>query len=67
MRILYDMIHARAAQHWMEPLNRGNYDQWVKHWLGTAESIHSEMLMEGLLDTASHLRKIIDLQSKYSA
>ena len=67
MKALYEMIHARAMQTWMGAINRESYDKWAKHWIGCAVNIESEMKGAGLLDTAAELRKIIDVQSKYSA
>jgi hypothetical protein len=68
MKVLYEMINARAMQTWMSSaINRHNYDDWVKHWIGCARNIEDELCAENLPDTAFHVGKIIEEQSKYSA
>lgn len=64
MRVLYDLIHARAAQTWHESINIDNFNRWAKHWIDTAIEIENEFARAGLFDTDAAIRKIIEEQSE---
>jgi hypothetical protein len=65
LRVLYDLIHARAAEQWHESINVDNFNRWAAHWLQTAMAIEEEFQQEGLYDTAEALDKIIAQQEKW--
>jgi len=65
LRVLYDLIHARAAQEWHESINKDNYNRWAEHWVDTAIAIKDEFMNQGLFDTAKVIDNIILQQTKY--
>lgn len=67
MRVLYDMIHARSAKNWHQPVNRENFKLYADHWCNCARALKEEFEAEGLFETAAAFQKIADEQSRLNA
>lgn len=62
MRVLYDLIHIRAAQNWHGPINQDNFKSYASYWIRTARDIASEFDKEGLTETAIAISNIANQQ-----
>lgn len=66
MKVLYELIHARAAQDWTDPINVTNYNLYAAHWIETARLLANEFVALGLDDTAKFLNDIADQQERFT-
>lgn len=66
MKVLYELIHARAAQTWFEPINSTNYNEYAAHWIETAKVLANEMEEIELPETAKVLRSIAEQQERFT-
>lgn len=65
MKILYDIIHARAAKDFDQAISIANYKVWANHWIDSAKTIANEFEASNLHETAKAVRDIIAVQEKF--
>lgn len=66
MKVLYELIHARAAQDWTDPINVTNYNLYAAHWIETARIIAKEFQNNELPETAKALELIAQQQERFT-
>ena len=66
MKVLYELIHARAAQDWTDPVNVTNYNLYAAHWIETARLLANEFEENELPETAKALRLIAEQQERFT-
>lgn len=66
MKVLYELITARAAQEWTDPVNSTNFNLYAVHWIETARLVSQEFHDIGLTDTATMLHEIARQQERFT-
>lgn len=64
MKILYEMINAKAGNTFRETITLENFNSFIIHWIGVARQLQHEFREEGLIETANRLESIIKIQQK---
>jgi len=58
--VINRMIQDRCISTYKKDITKEHYDDFVKHWFETAETIKEEMLRDGLQETSKVIQEIID-------
>lgn len=66
MKVLYELVTARAAQTWTDPVNSTNFNLYAAHWIETARAISDEFARAGLGETAVALLEIARQQERFT-
>lgn len=64
MRVLYDLIHAKASVSFGEPITNESFKRYQVHWCRCARALQELMTAEGLHETAKAVGEIAAFEEK---
>lgn len=64
MSFLLRTITNKAKETFAQPFTKDNWDEWIEHWLNTADILRMECANEGLVNTVNEITEIIFEQER---